>query len=765
MIIIFYLIEFFALIFMLVTIVMANKQKGFRDNSQITFLLMLIMVTVWTISSIALSSYSKSGILLSIGENGLNWINKLSFVCAILTTQLAVLMIISIIKNSALSKFSREVSIDYYNKYTLRVAVPISLVVSYMYLRLGFAGRIFISDTEYRYIQNDLGIWLMAAVVLFNSATIFYLYHKFNRSGYINKEGLDKVRLMTKGYLLSVVYISFFVIVMPRLISGLANYLYDISTFGPIIFALSCYVAIIKHRLFDIKTSAFRAVGYTIAMGVSILAITMFILWGVLAPITSDWTKYPNETYVITFFSILIVGWLSPKFINMFNRVTYPIFYRNNYNPILFAEHMAEAVTGNPQTTDLQRSILKLFNKAYGAGYIQVIVNQIEDDDPHQSNLVIGESLGHGAPDEVLGFYGRLFFGYEQKHKYILRSKLDFEEGSEENKQLDENNIGMIAKLKLNKRLVGYIVFGEKTSGTLYTPEDVNLVKNHYSEIAVALQNSVRYSRIKQFNLELQEKVDIATAKLKKSNARLRKLDKAKDDFLSIASHQLRTPLTVVRGNISLVAEGTMGKVSPQAHDILVQSERSAGRLADLINDFLSTSRLKTGKFILDPAPMDLGDAVEEEYERLKDFASMRGVDLVMHKIPADLPLIMADASKIRQVLLNTIDNAIYYSPRRSGKVEIMVYSDGKSVIYKVKDNGIGVPAREKHKMFTRMYRAENAKGVRPDGNGLGLFLMKKIIDAHRGIIIFESKEGVGSTFGFKIDINPKVPLERIVIT
>ena len=94
-----------------------------------------------------------------------------------------------------------------------------------------------------------------------------------------------------------------------------------------------------------------------------------------------------------------------------------------------------------------------------------------------------------------------------------------------------------------------------------------------------------------------------------------------------------------------------------------------------------------------------------------------------------------------------------------------MVYSDGNSVIYKVKDNGIGVPAREKHKMFTRMYRAENAKGVRPDGNGLGLFLMKKIVDAHNGTIIFESKEGVGSTFGFKIDINPKVPLERSVIT
>lgn len=527
----------------------------------------------------------------------------------------------------------------------------------------------------------------------------------------------------------------------------------------------SIVYAIARYKLFDIKTSAFRAVGYAFSIGLSVFGIMMFILWGILAPLTSDWTKYPTETYIVSYLSILVIGWLSPKFIKLFNRVTYPIFYRNNYNPTLFAEHMAEAVTSNPQTTDLQRSILKLFNKAYGAQYIQIVVNRVEDEDPHHTNLIIGENLGHGAPAEVLTFYNKLFFGYEQKHKYVLRAKLDFEEGSEENKQLDENNIGMIAKLKLNKRLVGYIIFGEKTSGILYTLEDVDLVKNHYSEIAVALQNAVRYNRIKQFNLELQEKVNIATAKLKKSNARLRKLDKAKDDFLSIASHQLRTPLTVVRGNISLVAEGTMGELSAEARDTLLQSERSAGRLADLINDFLSTSRLKTGKFILDPAPMNLGYAAEEEYERLKDFAAMRGIELILHEIPADLPEIVADSGKIRQVLLNTIDNAIYYSPRRRGRVEIIVYSDGKSVIYKVKDNGIGVPAREKHKMFTRMYRAENAKGVRPDGNGLGLFLMKKIIDAHNGTIIFESKEGVGSTFGFKIDIKPKVPLERVVIT
>ena len=124
---------------------------------------------------------------------------------------------------------------------------------------------------------------------------------------------------------------------------------------------------------------------------------------------------------------------------------------------------------------------------------------------------------------------------------------------------------------------------------------------------------------------------------LKKSNARLRKLDKAKDDFLSIASHQLRTPLTVVRGNIDLVANGDLGPITEDAKGVLIQSERSAGRLSDLINDFLSTSRLKTGKFILTPAPVNLKFTVEQQIEQLIDFAAQRGIELTLHKVDDNL--------------------------------------------------------------------------------------------------------------------------------
>ena len=619
-------------------------------------------------------------------------------------------------------------------------------------------------------LGDDYSIITNSRSIIFTLFMAGYLIYTVGYSLYqsiVNNDSSlrNQYRIVFYGFLVSASLGLLFNLFLPTLFD---NYKYtEIGPASAIFYMFSTFYAIFKHKLFDIKTSAFRAVGYTFTL-LAVALITIVLSFKIFLPVMGLKGSVPAIVYIVAFVGIVFVSWAIPRFRKLFDRLTYKIFYRNSYNPVQFAEDIADVVTSNSEIGPLQKNILKLYNKAYSADYIQIVLNHAEDENPHQKHLSLGSSTGQGAPGEVLPFYERLFFHkHDNRHgqSVTLRAKLDFEEGSDEAKELEKNNIGMISKLKLNKRLVAFLVFGEKTSGTLYTLDDAALVNNHQSELGVALQNAVRYNRIKQFNLELQEKVDIATAKLKKSNARLRKLDKAKDDFLSIASHQLRTPLTVVRGNVSLVAEGTMGPVSEEAKEVLVQSERSAGRLADLINDFLSTSRLKTGKFVLDPQSINLRYIVEQQYEQLKDFATMRRIELILHKIPDDLPEIMADDSKIRQVILNTIDNAIYYSPRGKGKVEVMLYSDGKDLIYKVKDNGIGVPEAEKRKLFGRMYRADNAKGVRPDGNGLGLFLMKKIIDAHKGEIIFESKEGKGSTFGFRLSLHPDSNLQRTVIS
>lgn len=612
---------------------------------------------------------------------------------------------------------------------------------------------------DYSIITNGRAAIYSVAVATYLGLTIVYTLYQSKRNKILSYR--QQYRIIFYGFITSAVIGALFNLILPTLLN---NYRYiSLGPASSIIYVYSILYAISKHKLFDIKSSAFRAVGYAFAL-LSIGFISTLVVLRIILPIVGQGSDYDPQVYAVTFLAVIFVSWATPKFRKFFDRITYKIFYRNNYDPLLFAGQISAVVTSSPKTTDLQKGLLKLYHKAFGSQYIQIIVNHAEDEAFNQKQLEIGQTLGAGAPLEVLKFYERLFIGHEHKNKFVLRSKIDFEEGSEETRLLDQHSIGMIAKLKLNRRIVGYLVFGDKTSGTLYTLEDIALITGHYSEVAIALQNSTRYNRIAAFNLELQEKIEVATFKLKKSNARLRKLDKAKDDFLSIASHQLRTPLTVVRGNIDLVANGDLGPITEDAKGVLIQSERSAGRLSDLINDFLSTSRLKTGKFILTPAPVNLKFTVEQQIEQLIDFAAQRGIELTLHKIDDNLPVINADEEKLRQVILNTIDNAIYYSSRHSGKVDVALYNDGTNIVYKVKDNGIGVPANEKSKMFTRMYRADNAKNARPDGNGLGLFLMKKIIDAHHGEIIFESKEGEGSTFGFKLALNPKVELTKQAI-
>ena len=170
-----------------------------------------------------------------------------------------------------------------------------------------------------------------------------------------------------------------------------------------------------------------------------------------------------------------------------------------------------------------------------------------------------------------------------------------------------------------------------------------------------------------------------------------------------------------------------------------------------LIGDFLNVSRLQTGKFVIDKHPVDLSKVISDEVESLKTNAQSRGLKFA-YKKPKNIPKLELDENKIQQVIMNFCDNAIYYSKENS-KIQVNLVVVDNQVEFTVKDTGIGVPADEQEQLFNKFFRATNARKQRPDGTGVGLFLAKKVIDAHGGKIIFESKERVGSTFGFRLPI------------
>jgi len=202
-----------------------------------------------------------------------------------------------------------------------------------------------------------------------------------------------------------------------------------------------------------------------------------------------------------------------------------------------------------------------------------------------------------------------------------------------------------------------------------------------------------------------------------------------------------------------MVLEGDAGKITSTQKHLLDEAFNSSERMVHLINDFLNVSRLQTGKFMIDLRPIDLAKLVGEELDSLASNASSRNLKF-LYKMPKKFPILELDEGKMRQVIMNYADNAIYYS-KEGTAIEVALVVEGNRCRFTVKDKGIGVPVDETAQLFTKFYRATNARRQRPDGTGVGLFLAKKVINAHGGDVIFESEEGKGSTFGFSLPIKP----------
>ena len=234
---------------------------------------------------------------------------------------------------------------------------------------------------------------------------------------------------------------------------------------------------------------------------------------------------------------------------------------------------------------------------------------------------------------------------------------------------------------------------------------------------------------------------------------KMERLGKAKDEFMSIASHQLRTPITTIEGYSDMLARGDFGKLTKEQEKAVRQINRSATNMSSSIKDFLDISRIQTGRFILNKTNVNIKKIVEKRIGQLQTLADEKNIDMVVHygkKLPSK---ILVDEDKISQVAMNFIDNAIYYThPGHKVTVDLVAYD--QQLVFTVEDEGIGVPAGEQTKLFGKFYRASNARTTRPDGTGIGLFLAKKIVTAHGGSIIFSSIEGKGSVFGFSLPLD-----------
>jgi signal transduction histidine kinase len=251
--------------------------------------------------------------------------------------------------------------------------------------------------------------------------------------------------------------------------------------------------------------------------------------------------------------------------------------------------------------------------------------------------------------------------------------------------------------------------------------------------------------------IQRREEVTNLAHSLEKANLRLQELDRQKTEFLSIASHQLRTPLSIIKGYIELLKDGAFGKPTAQMGKTLDDMNESNEHLVVLVDEFLNISRIEQGRIKYSLADSDLNNLISGVVREMSDRARQNGFTLVWSP-NTSIKKINIDEEKIRHVVFNFVDNAIKYGGR--GEIKVLLEKEDGGVAVKVQDLGIGFGAEDEANFFTKFYRGKNVMGTNVNGTGLGLYVCKKFIEAHNGKIWAKSAGlGEGSEFGFWLPV------------
>jgi signal transduction histidine kinase len=276
--------------------------------------------------------------------------------------------------------------------------------------------------------------------------------------------------------------------------------------------------------------------------------------------------------------------------------------------------------------------------------------------------------------------------------------------------------------------------------------KSLEILTNH---IAIAIENARLYDEVRDFNRKLQEEVDIATRELRQKNEELKKLDEIKSEFVSNVSHELRTPLTSIAGYSKLIKAKKLGPITEQQKQSLNIIVEESDRLTRLINDVLNLSKLEQGKVEYRLEQLDLIEVIEQTIDSMKMNAKEKDISLVFIK-PQSLPKVKASFDLMKQALVNLVSNAIKFS-KKDGKVEIKAGERKDWVDVSVKDNGIGISEENQKKIFNKFYQVDSSMTKSAGGTGLGLVIVKKIMDIHKGKITLSSKPMRGTTFRFSL--------------
>ena len=255
-----------------------------------------------------------------------------------------------------------------------------------------------------------------------------------------------------------------------------------------------------------------------------------------------------------------------------------------------------------------------------------------------------------------------------------------------------------------------------------------------------------------QQEVQRKEELQEISDRLAVANAELRRLDNAKSEFISIASHQLRTPLTAIKGFVSLLLEGAYGQLEPSVADTLNKVYLANNRLMNLVENLLNISRIEAGRIQYQRMPVQITDLVTELRDIFVLAAHAKGLKFGITLPKEPLPLLSLDGAKIREAISNVIDNSIKYT--ETGEISVLVEKQADAVAIIVTDTGVGIDADDIPHIFKKFERGKHAAQINVSSTGLGLYVGKSFVEAHGGTIMAESAgRGQGTRFTIRLPI------------
>ncbi|MBD3359962.1 MAG: GAF domain-containing protein [Candidatus Buchananbacteria bacterium] len=526
----------------------------------------------------------------------------------------------------------------------------------------------------------------------------------------------------------------------------------------PIYFSLIAY-AIVKYRFADIRLIIRRSAifAFLVLIITSVYALIAYLISVFFQDLIGTQSVILNGIITAVFVAIgfePLKDWLSQVTDKYFFKATYKpeevlAEFSERFSALLDIDVLSQfIVTKLDEVFKLKKASLFLFDKDEDVYYRVAQINDEKGQEEIDKSLFknIYDYLKEIHKEKDILVRDEIVRYNESLHSDVLRILI---------KELEKNDVNMIVPIYLQDKLTGILFLGDKKSGDVFTTEDIQMMEILAGQASVALQNAHLYEEQKNFAQHLETVVAERTKALQDANIQLKKLDKAKSEFISIASHQLRTPLTVIKGYISMVSQGDYGKISDQVSEPLDRIYKSTLRIINLVEDLLNISRIESGRMKYDFSKADLAKIVNSVYEELEQHAKNKGLEFKYIKPKKELPEIIMDQKKIREVVMNLMDNAIKYTDQ--GSITITLEKKNNSIVYCVKDTGRGVEPDEMPMLFKKFSRAKGAKLVHTEGTGLGLYIAKQIIERHGGKIWAESQgRNKGSKFCIEFKIKNK---------